>query len=111
MSEESAGGGVGERPARRLAAAGRADPARLHQHVQCPLRDLDAAYRLDLGPADRLVIGDDRQRLDRGAREAAGLVPLAAKDVGEVGRGLEMPALAALDQFDPPARIMAAQLL
>ena len=54
-----------QRPARHLAPAGGADPARLHQHVERALGDLHAADRLDLGAADRLVIGDDRQRLDR----------------------------------------------
>ena len=110
MGEEGGGGGVDERPPRRLAPAGRPHPARLHQHVERALRDLDSADRLDLGAADRLVIGDDRQRLDRGARQPPGLVALAPEDEGEVGRGLEMPAPAALDQLDPAPVIMAGKL-
>ena len=56
------------------------------------------------------MIGDDRQRLDRGAAEPAALLPLAPKDVRQVRRGLEMPAPAALDQLDPAPGIMAFEL-
>ena len=86
--------------------AGRPDPARLHQHVERALRDLDAADRLDLGAADRLVIGDDRQRLGRRARQPPRLLARPAEQMREIGRGLEMPAPAALDQLDPAAGIM-----
>ena len=64
------------------------------------MRNLNAADRLDLGPADRLMIGDDRQRFGRRARQAARILAGPAEDMRQVGRGLEMPAPAALDQFD-----------
>src|SRR3546814_4373357 len=92
MGEEAGRRRIDERPSGRLAPPRRPHPARLHQHVQRALRDLDAPYRLDLGAADRLVIGDDRQRLDGGAAEPARLITFAAEDVGEIRRGLEMPA-------------------
>ncbi len=56
-------------PSRRLAAASGAYPARFHQYVERALGNLDSADRLDLGPADRFVIGDDCQSLQRGAAE------------------------------------------
>ena len=91
---------AGPAPSRR---PGGAHPARLHQHVERALGDLDAADRLDLGAADRLVIGDDRQRLGRRARQPARLLAGPAQQMGKVGRGLEMPAPAALDQLDAAA--------
>ena len=69
MRQEVLGGAVGDRPARRLAAAARPDPAGLHQHVERALRHRHAADFLDLGAGHRLVIGDDGERLDRGARQ------------------------------------------
>jgi hypothetical protein len=100
MGQELRRGRIEQRPPGPR-APGRPHPARLHQHVERALRDLDAADRLDLGAADRLVIGDDRQRLGRRARQPPRLLAGAAQDMGEVGRGLEMPAPAALDQLDP----------
>src|SRR5204862_2909390 len=101
---------VGERPPRNLAPARGADPAGLHQHVARAFRYLHAANGLVLGAADRLVIGDDRQSLDRGAAETAALLALTPKDMGEIGGGLEMPASAALDQLDAAPGIMALKL-
>ena len=106
MGEEGGGGGIGEGAAGHLAAAGGADPASLHQHVQRAPGDLHAPDRLDLGAADRLVIGDDGERLDRRARQPPRLVALPAQDVGEVGGGLEMPAPAALDEVDTATGIV-----
>ena len=57
---------VSERPPRNFAAARRADPPGLHQHIERAFRNLDATNCLDLGTADRLVIGNDRERLDPG---------------------------------------------
>jgi hypothetical protein len=68
VGQELRRGRIKQGPARRFPAAGGPDPACLHQHVERAPRDLDAADRLDLGAADRLVIGDDRQRLGRRAR-------------------------------------------
>src|SRR3546814_18083117 len=72
---------------------------------------LHAPGRLDLGATDRLMIGDDRQRLDGGAGEPARLVPLAPEAMGHVRRRLEMPAFAPLDEVHPPPRLMVRQRL
>src|SRR3546814_5233864 len=72
---------------------------------------LHAPGRLHLGATDRLMMGDDRQRLDGGAGEPARLVPLAPEDMGHVRRRLEMPAFAPLDEVHPPPRIMVRQRL
>ena len=68
MDEEGVRRAVGYRTSRRLAAPAHAHPARLEQHVERALGDGDASDILDLGARHRLVIGHDRQRLDRGAR-------------------------------------------
>ena len=94
MREERLGGAVGDRPARRLAAAARADPAGLQQHVERALRDRHAADFLDLGARHRLVIGDDRQRLDRGARQLAAARPLrcvSSQDRSLAVRNVHLP--------------------
>ena len=96
------------RPGASRRPAGRIQP-RFQQGVERAARNLHAADRLDLGPADGLVIGDDRQRLDAGAAELARLALLAAQDVGEIGRRLEMPAPPALDQLDPPPLVQRRQ--
>ena len=64
---------------------------------------------LDLGAGDRLVVGDDRQRLDRRARELAGLDHLAAQEEAEVGGGAEGPGVADPDKLDAAAVVAAAQ--
>ena len=69
MRQERRRRGILQRPARRFAAAGGADPAGLHQHVDGAAGHGDAADFLDFGAGDGLVIGDDRQRLDGGAGE------------------------------------------
>src|SRR6266446_7952370 len=71
MHQELLGCGPGHRAARRLAPAFGADPARLHEHVERAAADDDAADLLDLGAGHRLVIGDDGERLDGGARQLA----------------------------------------
>ena len=110
VGQELLRGRVEQRPARALPAPGRPNPARIHQHVERALGDLHAADRLDLGAADRLMIGDDRQRLGRRARQAPRLLARSAKQMREVGRGLEMPAPAALDELDPAALVMRGEL-
>src|SRR3546814_21169080 len=102
MLQKGCGGGVDEWPPRHLAPARRPDPARLHQHVERSPGDLHAPDRLDLGATDRLMIGDDRQRLDGGAGEPARLVPLAPEDMGHVRRRPDTPALATSDASPPP---------
>jgi hypothetical protein len=70
MLEKAHGRRISERPPGHFAPPRGPHPARLHQHVQRALGDLHPADRLDLGAADRLVIGDDRQRLGRAEIEA-----------------------------------------
>ena len=101
---------IEQRPAGALPAPGRPHPAGIHQHVERALRDLDAADSFDFGSGDRLVIGDDRQRLGRGARQPPRFLARAAQEMREVGRGLEMPTAAALDQLDPAALVMRGEL-
>ncbi len=77
-TEEFQARAIGDRPARRFAAPAHAHPARLHQHVERAFGDGDAADFLDVGARHRLVIGDDRQRLDRRARQFALVLRLRA---------------------------------
>src|SRR5207248_1096856 len=97
-------------PAGPLTPAGGARPTRIHQHVERSFGDLHATDRLDFGAADGLVIGDDRQRFRGRARQPPRLLARAAKQVCEIGRRLEVPAPAALDQLDPPAFIMRREV-
>src|SRR3546814_3883093 len=71
MAQEFRRRRVGQRASGNLAPSRGANPARLHQHVERAFRYLDAANRFDFGARHRLVIGDDRQRLDAGAGELA----------------------------------------
>src|SRR3712207_6749219 len=111
MGEETGCRRIGERTSGHFPPPRRTHPARLHQHVQRALGDLDTPYRLDFGAADGFVIGDDGKRLDCRPAEPPCLVPLAPEDVRKIGRGLEMPALAALDELDAAPRIMVLQRL
>src|SRR5204862_7047596 len=106
MGKEFLSRRVGERPPRNLAPARGADPAGLHQHVERAFRYLHAANGLDLGAADRLVIGDDRQSLDRGAAETAALLALTPRGMGAIGGRLEMPVIAKLRQRYAPRHII-----
>ena len=46
------------------------------------------------------MIGDDRQRLGRRARQPPRILARAPQDMGEVRRSLKMPPAATLDQLD-----------
>src|SRR5216683_3386868 len=81
-----------ERAARAVASAARPHPACLHQPVEGAARQRDAPDCLDLGARRRLVIGNDRQRLDGGPRQPARHDPFALQERGEVWRGTEGPA-------------------
>ena len=50
-----------------------------------PAADRHAPDFLDLGPRDRLMIGDDRQRFDRGTAELAGLDRFALHQEAQIG--------------------------
>ncbi len=96
---------VGDRPARRLAPPAHAHPARLHQHVERALRDRDAADLLDVGARHRLMIGDDRERLERGARQLALFFPLARQQPGEIFGGPKRPAPGDPHEIDAAAGV------
>ena len=96
MVEEFVGGAVGDRTAGRAAAAAHAHPFGLHQRVERALGGLDAADVLDLGARHRLVVGDDRQHFERGARQLLLLHGVAAHQEGEVAGGAERPGVADL---------------
>src|SRR4051794_6467173 len=101
---------IEQRPTGALPAPGRPNPTRIHQHVERALRDLDAADCFDFGAAHRLVIGNDRERLRRRARQAPGLLARSPQKVREVWRGLEMPAPAALHELDAAPFVMLGEL-
>ncbi len=63
----------GHGPTGRHLAAPEPDPLHLEQLVDGAAADRHAADFLDLGPGDGLMIGDDRQGLDRGTRQLARL--------------------------------------
>src|SRR5262249_33203523 len=100
MREECLAGAIGHRPARRLAPPARTNPAGLQQHVHRAFGGGDAADVLDLRPRHRLVIGDDRERLDRGARELAGLDRLLAQQPGEIAGGAKRPLAVDAHEID-----------
>src|SRR3954466_14226032 len=61
--EKSAGGAVEDGAAGLFGAAGDLDQVVFHQAAD-RLAARDAADRLDVGAEDRLLVGDDRQRLE-----------------------------------------------
>ena len=109
MIEKRLGHHEGHGTARRHLAAAEPDPFQLEQLVHGPAADGHAADLLDLGAGDRLVIGDDRQRLDRRAAELARLGDLPAHEKAEIGRGAHRPAIADLRERDPAPRISLPQ--
>ena len=111
MLEELRRGAVGHRPARRAAAAAQFDPAGLQQHVDGALRGAHAPDLLDLGAGHRLVIGDDGERLERGARQAALLDGLLLQQEGQIVGGAERPFAGDAHQIDAAPGIDALQLL
>ena len=70
--EERARGAEQRRVARRRVVADLLDVAALHERLQRRV-DVDAADRRELRPRDRLLVGDDRERLERRARQPRGL--------------------------------------
>ena len=109
MRQEGLRGAVGQRPTGRLAPPARADPAGLQQHVDRALGGGHATDILDLGAGHRLVIGDDGERLDRGARELAGLDRLLAEEPGEIAGGPKSPLARDPHQIDTARGIVRLQ--
>src|SRR6187431_1902491 len=102
---------VKQRPSRHFATARGPNPACLHQHIERALRYLHAPNRLDLGASRRLMIGDDRERLDARPAQLARFLAVAAEQMRHVAGRLEMPAIATPYEFDPTARIIGLNLL
>ena len=65
MIEEFGGRDPGHRATRHRAPPFRFDPAGLEQLIEGAAREANAANGLDLRARDRLMIGDDRERLER----------------------------------------------
>src|SRR5689334_18061204 len=101
---------IKQRPTGALPAPGRPNPTRIHQYVERSLRDLNAANGFDLSARNWFVIGNDRQRLGRGARQSPDILARAAQKMRKIRRGLEMPATAPLDELDAPALVMLGKL-
>ena len=110
MGEEFLRRRIKQRAPRPFAPPRRAHPAGIHQHVERAPGYLDSANGLDLGAADGLVIGNDRQGLGRRARQPPRLLARSAKQMRKVGSCLEVPAAAALDELDAAAFVMGGEL-
>src|SRR5215217_9053838 len=95
MIEKGVGRSVGYRPARGAAAAAHADPAGLHQQVERAFAGSDAANFLDLGASGRLMVGDDGEGFEGGARQRPSLVLFAAQQEAKVLGGAESPTVSA----------------
>src|SRR4029077_12473498 len=91
LHEEGLGRSVCHRSARRLFAAADLYPANFHQDIDCALRQRHAAYVLNLGAGDWLVISDDGEGFDRRARKPTLLGLFLAKEKGQVWRRAELP--------------------
>src|ERR1700748_1924196 len=98
MIEKRLSGAVGHRPARGAAAAAHPDPARLHQKIERALARRDATDFLDFGAGGWLVVGDDRQGLERSAAQRLVVGLLAAQEVAEVVGSAERPFVATTDE-------------
>ncbi len=102
---------VSDRPAGRLAPATHSHPAGLHQHVEGALRHRHAPDLLDVGARNGLVVGDDRQRFDGGARQFALVFVLAGQQPRQVRGRAKRPAPGDSDQIDAAAGVETLQLL
>jgi hypothetical protein len=105
------GRAIGDRAARGLAAAAHLDPADVEQRVERALGNGHAADVLDLGARHRLVIGDDRQRLEAGLGQALLLLNVLAQHEGHVLGGAEHELARQLHKVDTPVGIILPQVL
>ena len=110
MAEELLGRAVGHRASRRAPAAPELDPAGLEQHIERAFGRAHAPDLLDLGAGNRLVIGDDGERLERRARQAALLDRLALEQEGKVLGGAERPFAGDAHEIDAARGVGALQL-
>ena len=110
IMEEARRRAPGHRPSGRTPPALRPDPARLEEDVEGALAQADTADLLDLGPGDRLVIGDDGKGLDRRARQLAGHRCVHPELRREIGRRVERPVPSGPDQVDAAVFIEPGEL-
>ena len=102
---------IGDGAPRSPAAAPQPNPSHLHQHVECAAAYADTAYLFNLGTGDGLVVGDDRQSLDSGLRQAACDGAFLLQQKGEVGCGAEGPLARDFDQGDAASLVALGQFL
>ena len=95
---------------RQLAAADEAHKLEFHQRLDDRV-DRDAADLLDLGLRDRLAIGDDRQRLEGGAGEAAGTVQLEQRAHVASARGGRLQTVGAAGAHEAETAAGTLELL
>ena len=112
--EERFGGAVQPWPSRHLQPPALLDKVPVQQQPH----GIGAVHATDLvhiGPCGGLVVGDDRQHLQRGLRELGGLADLKrlADDVGIVRRRAELIAVLHADEPDAAALkgVVVAELL
>ena len=107
--EELARRAIEQRPADDLGAAANRDQIPLHQRGEHRAR-VHAANGFDLALRDRLLVGDDRHRLQRRARQPGALASpeQAADPLGVLRRGDEQMPARDLAQLD--ARLAALVL-
>ena len=99
--EELEAGAVQERPAGRLRPAQLDDEAPVEQRADRVVR-VDAADPLHRRLGHGLAVGDDRERLERGRREADGVdADVAGDQRAGVGRRDELDAVARQHEPDP----------
>src|SRR4029077_2884640 len=101
---------VCDRPAWRLAAAARANPAGLEQKVERAGCGNHTSNFFDLGPSDGLMIGDDRERLDCRTRQLARLDDLLRQQPGQIPGSTESPFLSDANEIDAACRILVLEL-
>src|SRR5216117_1590383 len=110
--EELARGLEEVRPPRSVLAARDPDETPLEQALEHGL-GVHAADRVHLGARDRLLVGDDRQRLERGPREP--LLRPRPRETDEPGLELgardHAVAAADVDDLEAAVGVAAAQLL
>ncbi len=101
---------VGDGPSRHRAPSAHAHPTHIEQHIERALADRHAAQLLNLRPGHRLVVSDDRQGLDRRARQLARFGLFLLQKEAHIGRGPETPPPGNLHQIDAALGIERLQL-
>ncbi len=98
MIEEGLRRAPGYRATRHPSTPARLDPARLEQNVERSPAERHAPDFLDFGPGHRLLVGDDRQCFQRGARELARQILFGPQEPRKIGCRPKRPAAAPLGE-------------